>query len=97
MAHARDLGWRNLKNGELLASAAAAGFDAMLTIDKNIRYQQNLTRLPIGIVELDVVRNRLADVAALAPHFPSALERLAQFKFVSLKSDGLVECLVPRN
>jgi hypothetical protein len=31
-------------NGELIAAAEAAGFDVLLTTDKNMRYQQNLTR-----------------------------------------------------
>jgi hypothetical protein len=30
-------------NGELIAAAEAAGFELLLTTDKNIRYQQNLT------------------------------------------------------
>jgi hypothetical protein len=37
-------GWDRLKNGELLAVAEAAGFDVLLTTDKNIRHQQNLFR-----------------------------------------------------
>jgi hypothetical protein len=38
-----DLGWDRLTNGELLDAAEANGFDLLLTTDKNIRYQQNLT------------------------------------------------------
>ena len=40
---ARENGWDVLRNGELLDAAEAAGFDILLTTDKNIRYQQNLT------------------------------------------------------
>lgn len=43
-------GWSTLKNGELLASAEAAGYDVLLTTDKNIRYQQNLSKRKIAIV-----------------------------------------------
>jgi hypothetical protein len=45
-------GWDRLKNGELLAAAEAAGFDVLLTTDKNIRYQQNLSARKIAIVVL---------------------------------------------
>src|SRR5882757_10011340 len=45
-------GWDTLKNGELLATAEAAGFDVLLTTDKNIRYQQNLSERKIAIVVL---------------------------------------------
>jgi hypothetical protein len=34
--------WDTLKNGDLLSVAQTAGFDVLLTTDKNIRYQQNL-------------------------------------------------------
>ena len=40
---AKDRGWDTLSNGNLLAAAEEAGFDLLLTADKNMRYQQNLT------------------------------------------------------
>jgi hypothetical protein len=43
-------GWGTLKNGELLAAAEAAGFDVLVTTDKNIRYQQDLSQRKIAIV-----------------------------------------------
>jgi len=49
---ARDQGWDRLSNGELLKAAEAAGFDLLLTTDKRIRYQQNLTGRKIAIVVL---------------------------------------------
>lgn len=45
-------GWDMLRNGELLNAAEEAGFDLLLTTDKNIRYQQNLTGRKIAIVVL---------------------------------------------
>jgi hypothetical protein len=45
-------GWDKFKNGELLAAAEAAGFDLLLTTDKNIRYQQNLAGRKIAIMVL---------------------------------------------
>ena len=49
---ATQKGWNTLKNGELLAAAETAGFDVLLTTDKNIRYQQDLSRRKIAIVVL---------------------------------------------
>lgn len=37
---ARSLGWDTLKNGELLSAAEAAGFEVLVTTDRNIRHQQ---------------------------------------------------------
>ena len=44
--------WDRLRNGELLSAAEAAGFDVLLTTDKNMRYQQNLLGRKIAIVVL---------------------------------------------
>ena len=53
---ARSHGWDTLQNGELLDAAEAAGFDVLLTTDRNIRYQQNLTGRKIAIVVLGKAR-----------------------------------------
>ena len=49
---AYERGWSNLKNGDLLTRAEAEGFDALITTDQNLRYQQNLKRWKISIVVL---------------------------------------------
>jgi len=45
-------GWAKLRNGDLLTAAEEAGFDILLTTDKNMRYQQNLAGRRIAIVVL---------------------------------------------
>ena len=52
VATARALGWDTLTNGALLAAADAAGFEAFITTDQSIRYQQNLTHRRIAVVVL---------------------------------------------
>lgn len=42
VATAFEQGWQTLQNGDLLDAAEAAGFDVIVTTDKNLRYQQNL-------------------------------------------------------
>jgi predicted nuclease of predicted toxin-antitoxin system len=64
-AHQR--GWAALTNGDLLAAAEAEGFDAMITADRNIRYQQNLTGRRIALIELttshwETIRDNTADL-----------------------------------
>jgi hypothetical protein len=49
---ASERGWDTLQNGELLKAAEVAGFDVLVTPDKNIRYQQNLTVRTIALVVL---------------------------------------------
>ena len=56
---ARAQGWDTLTNGELLKAAEEARFDVLLTTDKNLLYQQNLTGRKIAIVVLGRGRWRL--------------------------------------
>ena len=66
---AKAQGWDMFRNGELLAAAEAAGFNVLVTTDKNIRYQQNLTGRTIAIIVLGnaqwpVLRLHVARVVA---------------------------------
>ena len=49
---AAQQGWDKFTNGELLNAAEQAGFDLLLTTDKNLRYQQNLQGRKIAVVVL---------------------------------------------
>ncbi len=53
VTEARARGWQELGNGELLKEAEAAGFEVLVTTDKNISYQQNLSGRKIAIVVLE--------------------------------------------
>jgi hypothetical protein len=44
---AKDAGWDQLANGELLSAAEQAGFDILLTADQSIRYQQTSLAVPL--------------------------------------------------
>lgn len=54
----RDMGWLGKKNGELLGLIVFNGFDFFVTIDKNLRYQQNLDRIELKIFLLFAINNR---------------------------------------
>jgi predicted nuclease of predicted toxin-antitoxin system len=54
----RDMGWLGKKNGELLGLIVFNGFDFFVTIDKNLRHQQNLDRFDLKIFLLLAVNNR---------------------------------------
>ena len=53
---AAQKGCHQLQNGELLNAAGAAGFDVLVTTDRNLRYQQNLGARDIAIVVLSTPR-----------------------------------------
>ena len=54
----RDMAWLGKKNGELLGLIVFNGFDFFVTIDKNLRYQQNLDRIRLVIFLLLAYNNR---------------------------------------
>lgn len=69
VVEARARGWERYENGDLLNAAEEAGFDVLVTSDKRIRYQQNLTGRKIALVVLSqgrwrLVRQRLGAIAA---------------------------------
>ncbi|HLG17048.1 MAG TPA: hypothetical protein VJH03_21485 [Blastocatellia bacterium] len=69
---AREAGLAGLKNGELLR-AAEGEFDALITVDKSIPYQQNVKALHLAVLVLIAKRNKYE---LLKPLIPKALECL---------------------
>lgn len=69
------MGWAGTKNGALLPLVASAGFEAFLTVDKGIEFQQRVAALPFGVIAL---RARSNDIAVLRPLMPAVLAALPQ-------------------
>ena len=57
-------GWKGMRNGELLCTAQQE-FDAFITTDKGIPYQQNLSDMKLIVILLDARSNRYEDLAPL--------------------------------
>jgi predicted nuclease of predicted toxin-antitoxin system len=70
-----QVGWTSLSNGELLRQAAEK-FDALLTADQNIEFQQNLKELPIAVVVLVAATNRIESLEPLVPSLLQVLDAL---------------------
>ena len=73
---ARELGWQQKKNGELLALAQTQ-FDVLVTMDKNIPAENYLANFGIALV---IVRARSNRLAALLPLVPEILTAIAAGK-----------------
>jgi hypothetical protein len=61
-------GWAGLKNGELLRVAADAGFEVLVTADRNLQFQQNLSQSRLGIILPIAPSNALEDILPLVPN-----------------------------
>jgi hypothetical protein len=79
-------GCSGVKNGKLLA-LAATGFDALVTVDKNIAYQHNTSSLPVAELVLDTASNDLPHLLTLVPALEAALANLKPGSYVLLKAD----------
>jgi hypothetical protein len=77
------MGWSGISNGELLARAANE-FDALITVDKNLPYQQSLDALPITVLLLDAKSNELPYLLPLIPKLEGALASLLPRTFVRI-------------
>jgi hypothetical protein len=71
-----DAGFKGLKNGALLA-VASDRFDVLVTVDQNLRYQQNLVNLKIAILVFSAERTTFPK---LKPLIPKALAELTTIK-----------------
>ena len=63
----QEMGWAGTGNGLLSSLAAEEGFDAFTTVDRGIKHQQNTNDLPLPIIIMLGVRNRLAELQPLVP------------------------------
>ena len=74
-----SMGWSGVKNGELLRRTAGQ-FDAFVTMDRSLEFQQKLGPLPFGILLIRAASNRLHDVQPLIPDILAALPALVPGK-----------------
>lgn len=69
--------WAGLKNGVLLTTAEAAGFQVFVTGDRNLEHQQNVAGHRLGVIVLVALSNALED---LLPLVPDALAAIASVR-----------------
>jgi predicted nuclease of predicted toxin-antitoxin system len=83
----QEAGFSGKENGELLR-LAEANFDVFVTIDKNIRHQQNLAGRNIAVLIIRTVSNDLDDIR---PHIPQALATLKTIRSGQVVEVGITQ------
>ncbi len=78
-----ERGWSGIKNGNLLALAAPE-FDVFLTVDQNLKYQQNLKNFSIAIILLVARNNRFKTLLPLMPEAREPLNQITEGDFISI-------------
>jgi predicted nuclease of predicted toxin-antitoxin system len=76
----RELKLSGIKNGKLMTYCVENNFDILLTIDKNLSYQQNLDKYPVTIVVLNSVSSKLEELVTFLPSFKSQVEQLKKYR-----------------
>lgn len=79
----QEAGWRGKENGELLALAENR-FDALVTLDTNLRYQQNLRGRKIAILVILARSNRLPYLRQYFEECANALQALKPGEIVHI-------------
>ena len=69
----RDKNWNGIKNGDLLKLLIENKFDAMLTFDKNLQYQQNFKKFTITVFVLVAKINSYTELKKLSPQINNYL------------------------
>ena len=67
-----EAGWSGVKNGELLRRADEL-FDVFLTADRNLAFQQDLSKVRLGVVVLSIGSTKLDDLRLVTERITAAL------------------------
>ncbi len=76
----RELELSGVKNGELMTYCSENNFDILLTIDKNLMFQQNLEKYPIIIVVLNSFTSKIEELVTFLPSFKAQAGTLDKHK-----------------
>ena len=80
--------WLGLRNGVLLRAAVDAGFEAFITNDSSIEFQQNVKRIGIAVVAIEGFRNRIQELRPLIPQILQALATIERGQVVTIRRQG---------
>jgi predicted nuclease of predicted toxin-antitoxin system len=91
---AAQMGWEDIRNGELLA-AVAKSFDVFVTVDKNMKREQSLATLPISVIILDAVKNTPDVLRSFAPFVELALKTIGIGQMIEIDARGQITIVAP--
>lgn len=75
-----ELGLSGTKNGKLMAYCVDNNFDILLTIDKNLMYQQSLEKYPVTIAVLNCFTSKLEELVTFIPSLKAQVNKFQKHK-----------------
>ena len=83
-----EMGWSGVKNGKLMTLCVEYNFDVLLTIDKNLMYQQNLEKYPLSIAVFNCTSSQILDLVPLVDNFKVKVKEFEKHKAYLINSNG---------
>lgn len=80
-----DMKWNGKRNGELLGLMVYHGFEGLVTIDKNLSYQQNINKFDLIIIVLEAPNNKIETLKPFVTAFLELAESPFENKVVSVQ------------
>lgn len=81
-----EMGWTGTRNGLLLRNAAVQ-FDAFLTVDPGIEFQQHLTGVDLAVISMAAPSNSIDDLRPLVPQVLTAISSTLLFGRVTRRNE----------
>jgi len=75
-----EMNWNGVKNGDLMALCIDNGFDLLLTIDKNLMHQQNLSKYKLTIAVLNSPTSKIEELILFMPSSKEQVDKLEKHK-----------------
>jgi len=82
-----EMGWSGYRNGKLLAAAVENGFDILLSIDKNMAFQQNMAKYEVAVVVFDTQRSKIDILVEFLPEFMARMKEFEKGKITFLAAE----------
>ena len=82
-----EMKWSGKKNGELLKLMNENGFDGLVTLDKNLKFQQNLNTFNIQVIVLNAPDSKLATLQPYIAELEKRLKKQVKQTVVEISVD----------
>jgi Domain of unknown function (DUF5615) len=80
-----EMGWAGTRNGLLLRQAAAE-FDAFLTVDQGLEFQQHLVGIDLAVIVMAAPSNKIEDLRPLMPRVLAAISSSSAGEIVVVRA-----------
>ena len=82
----KEMGWNGKTNGELLNLLSSNGFEILITLDKGIYQQQNLTKFSVTVILIRAKSNKYEDIQPILPKLYACFSERPEGKLIVLET-----------